>query len=103
MQSGAVLTEVIEGSPAEASGLRPGNIIVSVDGEPLTEGFSLADAIGMREPGDRVALEVWRRGATDEVRVKLGQHPDNAAAPWLGVRFTTMSPPDTMRRFNDDN
>jgi len=83
----ALVVEVVEDSPADRAGLRVGDLIVSVDGESLSNDVSLADLIQAREPGDEVKLTVQRAGRERTITVTLGQDPENGDAPWLGIRY----------------
>lgn len=84
---GVIVSRVAEDSPAAAAGLRAGDVIAAIDGEPLGSAQALTDAIAEREPGDRVTLSVFRAGAAGEreIEVKLGEHPDQDGKAYLGV------------------
>ena len=88
---GALVTEVVEDSPAEKAELRAGDRIVAVDDETLMgekDGYSLADLIARYEVGDRVRLTVVRGSREQAVFVKLGRHPDRGGeTPWLGIYY----------------
>jgi len=66
---------VFAGSPAEAAGLREGDIIVSVDGEQLSADVDLSTLILPHAPGDTISLRVLRDSSTREVEVTLGELP----------------------------
>lgn len=70
---GAYVVEVVTGSPAETAGIKVDDIITKFDGEALTEGKSLADAISKKNTGDRVEIEIWRSGETSKVTVALSE------------------------------
>ena len=59
---GVVVQEVVPGSPAEEAGLMAGDVIVSIDAEPMYDIFELSAAIKLRLPGDTVELTVRRGG-----------------------------------------
>lgn len=76
--SGARIRSVAEGSPASAAGLAVGDVVVSVDGEPLGAGghSHLSDIFDQRRPGDTVRLGVVRENGDEETLVaRLGEHP----------------------------
>ena len=68
---GAGIVEVVAGSPAEKDGLKSGDIIVKVDGEKLSEKYTLAQAIAKKKVGDKLELSVWREGEEKKVTVVL--------------------------------
>ena len=68
---GAVVTEVPEGTPAAAAGLRVGDRIVSVDGVQVADGVALIVAIRSHRPGQRIELTLVRDGAQRRLEVTL--------------------------------
>lgn len=81
-QSGAVVSEVLEGSPAEKAGLKDRDIILAIDGKPLPQLKPervvvtwLEREIDRRAPGDAFALTVLRGGARVELSAVLGEEP----------------------------
>jgi S1-C subfamily serine protease len=85
---GAVVQEVIAGSPAEDAGVAIGDIITTVDGTPIDANHRLADVVGHYQPGDRIKITVLRAGATKGITVTLGENPQDSTHPYLGVRYT---------------
>jgi S1-C subfamily serine protease len=51
-----------EGSPAEKAGIKPGDIVISVDNNPVTNVAELRNAIGLQRVGEKVKLIVIREG-----------------------------------------
>lgn len=81
-QSGAVVSEVLEGSPAETAGLKPRDIILALNGAPLPQlkpdravVAHLEREVERRVPGDKLALTVLRGTERVEVAVTLGDQP----------------------------
>jgi membrane-associated protease RseP (regulator of RpoE activity) len=84
----ALVLGVVQGSPAERAGLRRGDLIVAVDGEPLARDGTLSRRLRQYGPGDEIELLVRRVGREFAVEVRLGQHPDRGGqVPWLGVTY----------------
>jgi S1-C subfamily serine protease len=52
-----------------------GDVIVAVDGAPVSEFEQLRDAIARKKPGDTIKLEIVRNGSKSSVTVKLAQAP----------------------------
>ena len=70
-----VVDAVVQGSPAERAGLRAGDAILTVDGEPIPGGR--LQAIAQRlQPGDSVRLRLLRDGSTREVLAVADRRPD---------------------------
>jgi S1-C subfamily serine protease len=84
---GAMVQEVINGSPADKAGLKSGDMITAVESTPVDENHSLADILGGYKPGAQVALEIWRMNETIAIKVELGENPDKKGQPYLGVRY----------------
>jgi S1-C subfamily serine protease len=84
---GALVQEVVVGSPAEDAGVAIGDIITSVDGTLIDANHRLADVVSQYQPGDRVKLTVWRAGDAKRVTVTLGENPQDSTRPYLGVRY----------------
>jgi S1-C subfamily serine protease len=87
---GALIQEIEDGSPAEQAKLREGedeiefqatnvltggDVIVAVNGHPLSRSDDLADEISAMSAGDEVQLELVRDGQHKTVRVRLGERP----------------------------
>jgi putative serine protease PepD len=74
----ALLKQIYGGSPAEKAGLKPGDGVIAVDGEPVNGADSLVGQLRQRTPGTAVKLSVVRDGQTQEVTVTLGTRPTNS-------------------------
>ena len=86
-EQGALIQEVMPGSPAEAAGVQVGDIITAVDGTPVDANHRLADVVSQYRPGDRVKITVWHAGDSKRITVTLGENPNESARPYLGVRY----------------
>jgi serine protease Do len=81
-QSGAVVSEVLEGSPAEKAGLKDRDIVLAVDGKPLPQLKPdrvvvtwLEREVDRRAPGDVMVMTVLRGATRVELKVVLGEEP----------------------------
>jgi S1-C subfamily serine protease len=73
-EEGALLAEIVPGSPAEEAGLEPGDVVVGIDGEEVSGAEGLVNTIAGHEPGDRVTLEL---ADGTSVEVELGERPQS--------------------------
>ena len=78
-RSGAVVIEVVEGSPAAAAGLLTGDRIFRSDGRTIRDFAALRADIQIRLPGEKVDLEYERDGMIGVARVDLGALDDHFA------------------------
>jgi len=79
---GALVASVARNSAAAKAGLKPGDVITEVNGEPIVRSGSLSSLIGMSSPGEKVRLKVWRDQSSREIEAKLGgaEEADKLAA-----------------------
>ena len=86
-QGGVLVTGVVPGGPAAAAGVRGGqganeriprggDVIIAVDGQPVTTMSQLADHLAGRRPGDVVTLTIVRDGQERPLRVTLAAWPE---------------------------
>jgi S1-C subfamily serine protease len=74
--SGAVITSVVPGSPADAAGLAPGDLITSVGGHTVSSPTALTAIVAAQQPGRPVsATYVDQEGATQTANVALATGP----------------------------
>ncbi|MBV8784951.1 MAG: DegQ family serine endoprotease [Gammaproteobacteria bacterium] len=59
---GALVSQVVEGSPAEKAGIRTGDVITSVNGQAVKSNSELRNTIGLRRVGDKVDIGLMRDG-----------------------------------------
>lgn len=68
---GAVVLDVAPGSPAEAAGLRPDDVIVRIHSRPVANAGSVMATVGMAEPGARLRVEWLRDGEPQSGQVEV--------------------------------
>jgi putative serine protease PepD len=76
--SGALVTEVVDGSGAATAGIQVGDVVVAVNGQPITGQAALIATIRDLAPGDTAAVSLTRDGKPIDVDVKLGTRPPNS-------------------------
>jgi len=87
----AQVESVVAGSPAEKAGVQVGDRITAVDGTQLSVRRDLAQAIGSHKVGDEVTLTIDRNGEQQSIKVTLGDNPNNAGHPYLGLTYTMVA------------
>jgi serine protease DegQ len=71
--SGVVITGVLQNGPAASAGIRPGDVIVSVAGQPVQNVTELLSAVAALKPGVSAPLKVLRRDSTLDIQVTPGK------------------------------
>jgi S1-C subfamily serine protease len=91
---GALISDVMAGSPAEKAGLRQGDILVSFDGKEVKDARQLQLAVAEAPIGKQVVAEIFREGKLLKINLQLASgdsaearqpRPAKAAAGWLGM------------------
>jgi len=107
---GALVSEVLEGTPAYKAGFESGDLVVKLNGKDVASPRDLTRAISALPPGDKAKITVIRNGAQKDLTVTLGQRDKeevaaNDAAPStsedslskdVGLRAADIT--DTMRQ-----
>jgi Do/DeqQ family serine protease len=82
---GALVSAVSEGSPAEKAGVKRGDVITQLNGQPVQDSNSLRNHVSRLKPGSTVTLTLVRNGEQRQVSVKLAELPrtakDDSSAP----------------------
>jgi serine protease Do len=71
--SGVEITQITPGEPAQRAGLRIGDVIVAVEGRPITSTGHLMESLALYQPRQRVKLGVIRYGKPMDFGVELGE------------------------------
>lgn len=84
---GVEVGQVKPGSPAEAAGINPGDVITGIGPYTVNGGADqFRRAVSLRQPGDTMMLTIWRSGASFEVAVAFpSEMPVEAAADSAGM------------------
>jgi serine protease Do len=70
---GALVAEVLDNGPAKQAGLEAGDVITQFAGQAIDSAKALSRAVGDSHPGERVSVQVWRDGRSQDLTVKLGE------------------------------
>ena len=72
---GALIAGVLKGGPADAGGIRPGDILLAVDGNKVSNSASLLNLIAALKPGDVSRLTVARKQQSLDLKIQVGRRP----------------------------
>ncbi len=101
--SGAIVTQVTPDSPGANAGLKSGDIIREIDGQPVPNSSALQMAVNERTPGTTISMRILRDGKPETLSIKLGEFhansevADNSSAPSeqkgkLGLAVNDLTP-----------
>lgn len=74
-EKGALVGDVIEGSPAEKAGLQRGDVIIEYEGKRIDEPYQLKNMVANTAPGHEVKLKIIRENRTETNKVAIGELP----------------------------
>lgn len=74
-KSGALVTEVSKGSPAEKAGLKKGDVIINLNGRPVTDVTELRNMVAMSTPGTQVELTLVRDEKEQKITAVVEEQP----------------------------
>jgi serine protease Do len=103
---GALVASIAPASAAAKAGLKPGDVILSFNGQPIAASGDLPALVGMARPGDRASLEVWRNGKKETLSATLAgasekmaaaAAPDGAQRGKLGVAVRPLTPEESSQ------
>ncbi len=102
---GALVTQVVEDSPAAKAGVEHGDVVLSVDGRKIKETRDLIDYVSAQGPGRKVELEILRDGKKVRRTVELSERQTDEVAEagdpdeqgsrgfgWLGLEYQDLTP-----------
>jgi serine protease DegQ len=72
---GALIAGVLKGGPADAAGIKPGDILLAVDGKAVSDSSSLLNMIASLQPGALARLTLGRESKRIELSVKVVRRP----------------------------
>ena len=76
---GALIAGVLKGGPADLGGVRPGDILLAVNGSTVTDSSSLLNLIAALKPGDKARLTVARKNQSLDLPIQVGRRPVETA------------------------
>ena len=76
--TGAYITEVTKGAPADLAGLQPGDVVVRINGDTIASSTELTRRVAEVQVGQPIRLEIIRDGRRQSVTVRSGRRPSRA-------------------------
>jgi serine protease Do/serine protease DegQ len=76
---GALIAQVVPGSPAAKAGLKPEDVVIEANGKTIENFSQLRNIVGMLRIGDKVNLKILRDGDKRDVTVVIGKTPEETA------------------------
>lgn len=108
---GAVLTEIYPGGPADRAGLKSGDVVLAIEGQPVDDLGALRFRVATRKLGETVDLEVLREGRRLALSVAMeaaSARPEpnltdlRARSPFNGARAANLSPAFALEQGMDE-
>jgi serine protease Do len=101
--SGALVADVVKGSPADKAGMKRGDVVLSYQGNPVPDAGMLRNDVALTPTGTEAKLTVWRDGKQQELTVKIGSLEDatkillGSVQERLGVTVRPIAPREAQR------
>ncbi len=113
---GVLIQSVMAGGPAAKAGVKVGDVVTAIDGKPVDDPQTLRNAVGLKNPGTGVALQMMRDGKKIDVSLTLGDfktaenlfaseseaEPSDSKAGEFGLSLSNVSP-ELKRKFRLDS
>ena len=77
IRNGALITDVVDGSPAEESGIQEGDVIIEFDGESIANPANLKNVVSLTAPNSSSIVKVLRNGSEKKLNVVLEELPED--------------------------
>ena len=73
--SGAIIAGVVRNGPADKAGMKPGDILVAVEGKPVRDTTEMLNLIAQLEPGGKATMRVLRKNRESDLAITVGKRP----------------------------
>lgn len=74
-KTGAIIAGVLRGGPADRAGIRPGDILIAVDGKAITDTTEMLNLIAQLKPGNKAKMTILRKNEQTNLDVLIGKRP----------------------------
>jgi serine protease DegS len=72
---GALITGVMQGSPADTAGLRPGDLLLGINNKPISDGYNAMNEVADSKPGSKLTFNILHNGQPLSVAITIGERP----------------------------
>ena len=86
---GALVASVEPASPAEKAGIQTGDIVLAVNGKAVEESADLPRIVGDMRPGVSATFRIWRKGASHDMSVSIGEIPSDKIASAAEIKTSS--------------
>lgn len=86
-QTGAVISKILKGSPAEKAGLMTGDIVIKIDGKKVRNASDVRNHIGLLKVGEEVTFEILRNGKPETIKARIAASEENKTPAVKNVRL----------------
>jgi serine protease DegQ len=73
--SGTIIAGILKGGPADKAGIKPGDILISVDEKSVTDTTSMLNVVAQLTPGEKTKLTILRKSRESMIEVTVGKRP----------------------------
>ena len=73
--TGVLLSGVLEGGPAARGGVKPGDVLIAINGNPIKDVRGLLNQVAQISPGNQAKLTILRKGKEMELSAQIGKRP----------------------------
>ncbi len=80
---GAIVAGVLQDGPADKAGIKPGDILVSINDDTITDTTRLLNVVAQIKPGTAVKIHLMRKNKELDVNVVIGKRPAQPRAPQM--------------------
>jgi serine protease DegQ len=77
--TGVLISGVLEGGPADKAGMKPGDVLLEVNGQKVGDVVALLNRIAQTSPGDEAKVALLRKGKAMTLKVQVGKRPKSKA------------------------
>ncbi len=100
--TGALIAQVTANSPASRAGIKPGDVVTGVNGQPVESGSDLQVVVSEKAPGSKLQLDVMRNGHPEKIDLTVGEYhkdqevaasaTDESGHARLGIAISDLTP-----------